>query len=101
MRGPVRCGPGVPMQPGVGMGYRIGTPRPLSFYPFESTLNGQDEDHALSHFSNILELITCHLIRHKSAEMPPKVPVRFFLFDGDLVFLTRLATRTRSSFIDA
>jgi hypothetical protein len=43
-----------------------------SLYPFESTLNGQHEDRALSRFSNILEFITCRLIRHKSAEMPPK-----------------------------
>jgi hypothetical protein len=67
-------------------GWATGWAGPLSFYPFESTLNGQHEDHALFYFSNILEFITCHLIRHKSAEMPPKVPVRFFLFDGDLVF---------------
>jgi hypothetical protein len=61
--------------------------RPLSFYPFESTLNGQHEDHAaLSQFSNILEFITCRLIRHKSAEMPPKVRLfQFFSSDGELV----------------
>lgn len=54
-----------------------------SLYPFESTsLNGQHKDDALSRFSNILEFITCHLIRHKSAEMPPKVPFHFFLFDN-------------------
>jgi hypothetical protein len=74
-------GPGVPTRPGVRLD--------PSLYPFESTLNGQHEDHALSRFSNILEFITCHLIRHKSARMPPKVPSPLSLIRrqcSDLVF---------------
>lgn len=56
---------------------------PLSLTPL-SALNEQHEHHALSRFfpPNILELITCHLIRHKSAEMPPKVPFHFSLLDS-------------------
>lgn len=49
---------------------------PLSF-TFGAQLARVD---ALSRFSNVLELVTCHLVRHKSAEMPPKVPFHFFSF---------------------
>lgn len=93
VRSPAMSGPGVPTRPGVGLD--------PSLYPFENTLNGQHEDHALSHFSNILEFITCHLIRHKSAGMPPKVPSPLSLVRTTVVVtlfsLTRLWTRTRSS----
>jgi hypothetical protein len=84
LRGPVIIGPGVPTgpgPPGVGMGF----PGLSLFTPLRALSTGstKHEDHALSRFSNILELITCHLLRHKSAEMPPKVPFRFFLFDSE------------------
>lgn len=69
----MRCGPGYE-RAGIAddAGQESGRSRAPLLHPFESTLNGQHEDPALSRFSNILELITCHLIRPKSAEMPPK-----------------------------
>ena len=49
--------------------------------------------HALSRFFNILRLLTCRLIRIKSAEMPPKV-IPLFSQDADHC-LTRLGRAPR------
>jgi hypothetical protein len=81
-------GPGTPSQP-------FGSSDPA---PLVSLVLLNAASHAsVSPSFNILALLTCHLIRTKSAEMPPKVLPLFFPFDADAIVLIDATPRTRST----